>query len=278
MLSNYETISLLGKGAFGEVYKARRPDGKLIALKVIDTSKLTGQQFNDINNEVSTLTKLSTPECNPFVVCYYDSHYDSKNKQYLIEMEYIEGQEMLDFIKNRAMTDEEYYYYLLLIARDLSLGLSHAHKTGILHNDIKPENIMIQKNTYLPKLIDFGIACNVNKEDYCIKNGGTPYYFAPEFFYMKGGFKKPASDMWSLGATLYRAATKEFLWKVKSFAQLKYELINKQPPKLTTNNYLLNSVVNGLLKRDPNERLTPSQVAEMIDNNIVRPKSLIRYV
>lgn len=95
---NYEIIKLLGSGMFGSVYKALDKNGKVIALKVIDLStkpviKLHNE-IKNIENEVEKLKSLSKPNCNPFVVCYYDSFYDYKKKKYYIEMEYLDGMEM----------------------------------------------------------------------------------------------------------------------------------------------------------------------------------------
>jgi len=278
-LKDYEIITQLGKGSFGEVFKAiRKSDGKVIALKTIDTDRYENDLLT-IMTEVNTLKKLSDPDCNPFVVCYYGSYHDELNEKYLIEMEYIDGVEMVDFVSDRSFTDEEYYYYLLLIARDIAKGLEYVHQKGIIHNDIKLPNIIIQKDTYIPKIIDFGLSCSSHggpkytKSNYCIKKGGTPLYFSPEYA-NRIGLKLPASDMWALGAMIYKAATGKFVFDVKTIDQLYYKLKGADVPRLETTNVLLNNIVNNLLVRDPVLRLKPSEVVNNIDKKIVRPKSI----
>ena len=205
-LNDYERGSKLGSGAFGTVQKAiRKSDGKVIALKIINLPKWNTAMKQMIEEEVKTLKRLSFPECHPFIVCYYGGGYDETNEKYLIEMELIEGRDMFDFVQDKSLSDEALYYYLLLIASDVSKTLKYIHTQNILHNDIKLENIMIQKDTNIPKLIDFGLACNTHTIDKlgagCTKAVGTPMYLAPEFFQYRN-VKLPASDMWALGLSL----------------------------------------------------------------------------
>ena len=157
-----------------------------------------------------------------------------------------------------------------------------------MHNDIKPENIMIQKDTYVPKLIDFGLTCTINKvskeqsegkypEDHCIRYAGTLLYVAPEYIKYKG-LKIPASDMWSLGVTLYTAATGNRLYKARNVQELIKEIKdfdNGPIPRLNTSNELLNTIVNNLLLLNPSERLKPKDIVEMVDKNARKPESMI---
>ncbi len=266
-IADYELIKKIGKGAFVVVYKAKRkPDGKIIALKIIDISPEQEKLIQESREEVEYLKKLSFPECHPFIVCYYDSYWDPVKRQFLIEMEYIDGKEMFDFIL-KPRSNELLYYYLLLIAKDMAKALEYVHSKGIIHNDIKLENIIIENKTFIPKLIDFGLACNtkVTKPwgQSCVNYKGSPHYLAPELFEIDR--KLPASDLWALGIALYTAATHKYPYEGDSHEEIFDNIVNTPSPKLATSNKLLNNVVNKLLVKDPTKRLTAKQLEVMLE-------------
>ncbi len=274
-INDYEIITQIGEGAYGKVYKAiRRTDNKTIALKVIDLSSDQVKLTQDVRAEVDYLTKLGTPECNPYVVCYHGSSYDKTNNQFLIEMDLVDGITLDKFIDNirKTETPEKFLYLLLLIAKDLTEGLKHIHNNGIIHNDIKPENIMIERDTYVPVILDFGLACIPKTGKRCTAQGGTPLYVAPEFF-TENEARYYASDMWALGILLYRAATDNmmpFIGSIMSPEQLYFLIKTQQPLRLSSSNSQLNNIVNKLLDRNVNTRSTADQIAEMLINP-VRP-------
>ncbi len=287
-LKDYLIIKKIGKGGFGEVYKAqRRSDDKIIALKVIHVPNEKLHLIEKTIEEIDTLKTLSVPTCNPFVICYYNSYYNPSVRQFLVEMELVEGQEMQEYVDNLwdNKTSEEVYYYLLLIAKDLLNGLKYTHNKGIIHNDIKFENIMIDTKN-VPRIIDYGLACNIigtnDLGKYCTSNGGTVIYIAPE--YLSRGVRLPSSDLWALGILLYMAATK-FQYP---FYNIDLNTNNTNiildgismylPMKLNTSNQQLDNLVNGLLVKDPSKRLTVDQALAML-STIQKPsdKSASKY-
>lgn len=283
-INDYEIIKGIGKGSYGRVYKAiRKSDGRLIALKVIDVDKNDKSLIDETLKEVEYLKRISFPECNTFIICYYDSYYDKKNGKFLIEMEYVEGRDMESFVKelkNKRYSDAQINYYLLLIAKDLAQGLKYIHKKGIIHNDIKLENIMIDNNN-IPRIIDFGLACFAQPDKYigpnCNSMGGTPYYTAPEFLTVRKRF--PSSDMWALGIVLFMAAKghNPFGNKKDTLQGFYNKLRTMKIPEPNTSNNQLNTLIDNLLVRDYDSRWNADQVlnhlhqiekpSEMINNN-----------
>ena len=269
-LKDYEIMQTLGKGGFGIVYKAKRKsDGKIIALKVMDINTSQKKKINIAKKEVEFLKTLSEPECNLFVICYYGSSYDEKDGKFLIEMEYVNGMNMTDFIKLIG-NNKVRYYYLLLIARDIAQGLKYIHSKNIVHRDIKLSNIIIEKDTFIPKIIDFGLSCFVES---CKGISGTPNYLPPEL--LNDGKTYPASDMWSLGVTLFIGAIRIAPFKAgfgkDKMIELYKNIKNGNRRNITTSNELLNDIVDHLLIYNIYMRRTPDQIIKLTDN-IERPE------
>lgn len=274
---DYELLKLLGEGSQGQVWKARNKETRqIVALKILDMKKVD-KNLNSITDEIETLQKISTPTCHPFLACYYNSYYDPFEKLYLIEMEYIDGvtlqvwvQKYWDIGNFKAL-----HHNLLYLTKDLGKALKFIHSKGIVHRDIKPENIMITNNN-VPKLVDFGIACdtkicNVITENNSVKTCckgyvGTPVFLSPEV--IETGTSYPASDVWSLGSTLYYLATGNFNYEFgdkSSTESVMLTISRNEPFLLNTNNYELDEIVNNSTIKNPTERLTIEQILHILD-------------
>lgn len=278
-IAGYDIINELGRGNYGEVYKAiRLSDNKLIALKIltVDSGKTN---LVTIINEANFLKRLAQPECNPFVICYYGSSYIKLENRFLIEMELVEGQTMKEYVSYlwSEKSPDMVYYYLLLIAKDIIQGIKHTHENGIIHNDIKEENIMIDKQN-IPHIIDYGFGCSIVMDryetEYCKSRSGTAYYAPPEYVIQNRRY--PVSDMWALGIALYRSATNgnypfKLMPKISERKLLKIIGLD-EAAKLETTNQQLNNLVNGLLVKDPQDRLNHRQALCML--SIIHKPSL----
>lgn len=275
-LNSYNLIQLLGKGGQGEVWKVKIKDtGQIIALKIMKASK--NSNIISVLNEIDALEKISEPSCHPFLSCYYRHFYNGDIKQYLIEMEYIDGIE-LDVWAKKFWDSRNYaalYHNLLHLTKDLAHTFKFINNNGLIHRDVKPQNILITKNN-IPKLIDFGFACDYkicnlrldNKSpvrECCKGYVGTPVFSPPEV--IEYGISYPVSDIWSLGSTLYYLATGNFAYNFtdkSSVESVLLTIIDKEPHKLNTENILLNEIVNLSLIKDPKDRLTIDQLIKML--------------
>ena len=277
-MDDYIIIEELGRGAQGIVYiAARKSDRRCLALKVLNI-RPGSSQYNTALEEINALEEISNPRCSPYLVCYYGHSYDPEKKVLLIEMECIIG-DTLDKYTKRLYEHREYeklYRHLVAIAKDIAKGLKVVHNKGIIHSDIKPENILIDTNL-VPKLVDFGIACRTGIHqctvkvdsttvpiDCCKEFGGTPYYMPPESI---DNIRYKSSDIWSLGVTLYKSATGgrlpfDYPEEINLGTILRINA-SQDPKILRTGNKILDYIVNNSLKSNPTDRITPEQIVSV---------------
>ncbi|XP_068194613.1 serine/threonine-protein kinase Nek9 isoform X1 [Antennarius striatus] len=196
---HYIPIRILGRGAFGEATLYRRTeDNSLVVWKEVDLNSLSEKERRDVMNEISILSMLEHKN----IVAYFN-HFMDKNSLF-IELEYCNGGNLYDKInqqKGKLFSEEVVIWYLYQIAS----AVSHIHKAGILHRDIKTLNIFLTK-TDLIKLGDYGLAKKLDSEfsmaETCV---GTPYYMSPEL--CQGAKYNFKSDIWAMGCVLFEVLT-----------------------------------------------------------------------
>ncbi|MHC5079761.1 MAG: bifunctional serine/threonine-protein kinase/formylglycine-generating enzyme family protein [Planctomycetota bacterium] len=198
-VKDYLVLAILGRGGMGTVYKARTEDEKMIALKILPPifSRDEGKVERFLK-EAESASKLDDPN----VVRCYD--YGQAGDVHYLAMELVEGQSVGDLIKNkRAVKIQE----SLRIIKEAAKGLRIAHEKGIVHRDIKPDNIMIN-NSGVIQVADFGLARDTESASSLSGSGeivGTPYYISPEQIDVQD--VDPRADIYSLGATIYHLIT-----------------------------------------------------------------------
>ncbi|MBU5450699.1 Stk1 family PASTA domain-containing Ser/Thr kinase [Acetivibrio sp. MSJd-27] len=201
ILSNrYEIIEEIGNGGMAVVYKARcRLLNRYVAIKVLrDEYKVDKEFVKRFNRESQAAASLS----NPHIVSVYDVGND--NGIYYIVMELVEGVTLKDYIQKNGMLP---WRLALKFSLQICSALDHAHKNGIVHRDIKPQNIIITRDGTI-KVTDFGIARISNSsETRKIDEGimGSVHYISPED--AKGVLTDARSDLYSLGVTMYEMLT-----------------------------------------------------------------------
>lgn len=240
--SKYRILRLVGQGQFGRVFCAiHRKTGRLVALKELDRQRLSTHNFL---RELRFLLSLQHPN---IVTCQALEY--SQTGRYLV-MDYCQAGTLRNLMQSEPQLS--LVQQLKLIA-DVLAGLEHAHNRGIVHCDIKPENILLSLDTtgWIARISDFGIA-RLSQEDYSSDLGftGSPAYMAPERFY---GKYSPSSDLYAIGVLLFELAVGH-----RPFSGLPGELMSahlNQPVKVPdTVPFLLRSTISTALQKLPARR------------------------
>ncbi|CAD8051703.1 unnamed protein product [Paramecium primaurelia] len=193
----YQFGKVLGAGSFGKVVTARMIKNleKQFAIKIIEKTKVKGRE-DILANEIYMLQRLDHPN----IIKFHEVYQNKQN--FYICMDYCRGGELVEWIPKKYKSFHEQNIQELM--KKIVSAVSYIHDQGIVHRDIKAENIMItsKKDDGEPKLIDFGLA---NKFDTShlkrLKSfAGTPMYMAPEV--IKGSYDEKC-DIWSLGVLLF---------------------------------------------------------------------------
>jgi serine/threonine protein kinase len=202
-LGNYELLSIVGEGAIGTVYKARdRHTGQIVALKVMAPRwKDDRVLLKRFEHEFTIAQMIRHPN-----VVQALAYHASGATPYLV-MEFVEGQSLGDRIDATGRLPQQEAVRLIL---QVCQGLHWVHKHGIIHRDIKPDNILITPDGQA-KLTDLGLVKDTSDGVNLTKTGrglGTPHYMAPEQF-RNAKHADIRSDIYALGATLYTMVTGE---------------------------------------------------------------------
>jgi CHASE2 domain-containing sensor protein len=213
MLGRYEIEKELGKGAMGVVYLGKDPKiGRVVAIKTMALA----QEFDPEELE-ETAGRLNHPN----IVTMYDA--GEEHDLAYIAMEFIKGQDLAPYTKPDNLLPLPQVMNIIARVAD---ALDYAHKQSVVHRDIKPANIMYDAETDTPKVTDFGIARIIDTSK--TKTGlvlGTPSFMSPE--QLAGKKIEGASDLFSLGVSLYQMACGKLPFQGDSMAQLMFRIANE---------------------------------------------------
>ena len=194
----YEILELIGSGGMANVYKARcHRLNRLVAIKILKSDLAENADFRRrFHDESQAVAQLSHAN----IVSVYDVSTNS-DTEYIV-MELIDGITLKQYMERRGRMDwRESLHFITQIMR----GLSHTHSRGIIHRDIKPQNIMVLRDGSV-KVADFGIACLANAGQTLTQEAlGSVHYISPE--QARGDRIDARSDIYSAGVVLYEMLT-----------------------------------------------------------------------
>ncbi|XP_063283598.1 NUAK family SNF1-like kinase 1 [Pelobates fuscus] len=223
----YELLETLGRGTYGKVKKAmEKTTGKMVAVKSIQKDKITDELDRIHLQKEIEITALLRHE---HIIQVFEV-FESRDK-IIIVMEYASNGELYDFINNKHQISES---EARGIFRQIVSAVHYCHKNGIVHRDIKLENILLDENLNV-KLADFGLSSLYQKnqvlETYC----GSPLYASPEI--VNGiPYQGPEVDCWALGVLLYALVYGSMPFDNSSYKTLAEQISSgdhRQPPHLS---------------------------------------------
>ena len=267
--NRYKILDHLGTGGMATVWLGYDTIlDRQVAIKTFKIDANDEDAVKRFNREAKAVTSLSHPN----IVSIYD--VENEGEFYYLILEYVEGMTLKDYmIKNPRIPIET----IVHIAKQIASGLSHAHQNGIIHRDIKPQNILMNDNLTC-KITDFGIARAYGDTTLTQTNQmlGTVYYLSPE--QARGNVATAQSDIYSLGILIFEMITGQIPFKGESAVAIALKHLQEELPDI--DKYRENvpqSVKNIVLKatmKNPNERYISSKELFEDLSTVLNPERL----
>jgi len=247
----YRLISQQGSGGMAVIYKAQDLAlGRTVAVKVLRPSLTGDPQFlTRFRQEARNVANLAHPN----IVTLHDVGQDG-NTYYMV-MEYIEGKDLKKLIRESAPFSVE---RALHIAIQICAGVGYAHRAGLVHADVKPQNVLVTADDHV-KVTDFGIAQALSATQTQEKQSvvwGSPHYFAPEK--ASGEAPTPASDVYSIGIVLFEMLTGKLPYNGADQQELALAHIRDQIPHVMELNpnvpVHLDRIIYKVMSKEPASR------------------------
>jgi len=244
----YEVERLVGEGARAEVFLARGPDGRAVAVKVLKA------EFAALRDERARFVREArhgTTVVHPNVVSVV-AVVDEGERPWLA-MDYVAGRTLKDLLAERPPLS-----LVLSLGAQVADALAAAHAEGIVHRDLKPSNVMVDRDG-MARVADWGLSKALDDDARLTADGtllGTPLYMAPEV--VSGRPASPRSDLYALGVILYEATTGSLPFTGATIAAVLQAHLGGRPPRparlVPDLPLVFDGLVMALLARDPAER------------------------
>lgn len=266
--NRYEVLEKIGGGGMALVYKGKcQLLNRFVGIKVLRPEFIQDKDLvNKFKRESQAAASLSHPNIvNVYDVGQYeDTHY--------IVMELVEGITLKEYIEEKGRLSEK---EALQIGKQVAKALKHAHGNSIIHRDIKPHNILIQKDEdgrVAAKVTDFGIALATTSSTLTNTGSivGSVHYFSPE--QGRGGYVDEKSDLYSLGITLYEMVTGKVPFNAKTPIAIALKHSQQKPEKPSTYNPEISSgfeaLILKLLEKEQSNRYQNAELLIQDFNNL----------
>ncbi len=246
----YRVETMLGRGGAGRVYRVRNLRlGRLEALKVLTDS---GEEAASFSRRFTQEAQLAASLRHPNIITVYD--YGDTEGMLWFSMELVEGQSLASVLSSSGQLSE---VDTVAVALPILDALAYIHERGIVHRDVKPSNVMLDR-TGAPKLMDFGVAKAPESSTRTTTGAvlGSPAYLAPEQF--AGLPVDGRTDVYSLGVTLYELLTGALPFGIGSPLQVMVTRLSGEPEAITVRRPDLDpelaEIVTRAFARDPDDR------------------------
>ena len=246
-LADYKILKKIGSGGMGDVYLAEHKVlENTVAIKSLHANLVKDEIFRKrFKSEAKIHSKLNHPN----VVKLID--FQERKDGLFIIMEYVEGQQLDDYIKNVSgpIAEKE----LITLFLQIVDAISHAHSKGLVHRDIKPANVIISKGKI--KVLDFGIAKELSSESGLTKTGvqvGTPMYMSPE--QVNADPLDNLTDIYSLGVTLFYMAVGNAPYESSNAMKMGIQIVTEPFPDAKNFYPAVSQKIERIIKKATNKK------------------------
>lgn len=257
IIDGYEIIKYVGKGQFGTVYICRK-DKQEYAIKIFNLEYVAIEynqhgENNRIKREIEVLKRVKHKNTINYIT---DGTFENNNQKYIyVIMEQAKGVELKHYIDKNTLTLDE----IILIITQILEALDCIHKNNIIHRDLKPQNIFIDENNKIIKVLDYGLSkiidfTSITSTGVSI---GSPMYMSPEQVRDSKNIDY-RSDYYSLGVILFQLLSNKFPYTANHIDELYYKILNEKPISILqyvpeVPNYIDNLIIS-LLEKDVYKR------------------------
>lgn len=258
LAERYRITELVGAGRFSIVYKGQHLFmDRSVAMKTLQSNLVEDQTIiKRFEKEAVALSKLRHPN----IVSVYDCFVHTNGQPFLV-MDFLDGHTLEELLNERGAIPPKLMRAIIFQA---SAGLAHAHQSGVLHRDIKPDNIILlprEKTDERVRLLDFGFALLQGDLERLTLSGtlcGSPAYISPERW--KGKELDARSDIYSLAVVMFQGLTGQLPFKASSLEELRNMHVSQEPPKIgdilpsLKDDQVAHQILAKALAKDPEDR------------------------